>query len=492
MFALDAEVHDDVESRVTKLQGTFRVMEELYDAYLLAVVDVKSEEAVKLGEWFEKELSGYYENVKSATSWLKEAAKPSSPKVNDAGSGKGTDNVSLARLFDLPKVEIETFRGEPMEYHSFMRTFQVNVESVCTDPDARLARLIACTSGAARDAIRGTQIIGVLEGYERAKEILHEQFGSNHLIVQEVVKGLRFEKVHQTVEQMREFSFRLINARDILRKMNALGEVNAQSTILELANALPNFARNKWFKRQMDSKREKQRYLNFEDFVVFVEETASDMADPVCGMAARNSSKGGKQQKGDRKQESSFASSDSASASKKESVRKGPRHRAPTCARCNEAHMLSRCGQFKGMSVPERIAFVGEKHLCSNCLRADHPTSECLSDNRCFVCKEKHSVFLHVDRNVSNAAAKSINDAIFMPIVEVLVNDTKLVRAALDTCSTASFCTRELADELGLQGVPFSYTLSTLHGGSSQSSQLVKLSISKGSERGGHFGGQAG
>jgi hypothetical protein len=64
-----------------------------------------------------------------------------------------------------------------------------------------------------------------------------------------------------------------------------------------------------------------------------------------------------------------------------------------------------------------------------------------------------------------------------MPIVQVLVNDEIRVRAALDSCSSSTFCTKALADDLALKGTQFPVVLDTLNGISSQTSHLVTMKI---------------
>jgi len=94
-------------------------------------------------------------------------------------------------------------------------------------------------------------------------------------------------------------------------------------------------------------------------------------------------------------------------------------------------HFLNRCPKFREMSVSDRVVFVENSNACANCLRCGHVVGECLSDSRCFVCKGKHSVFLHMESVMLNAFSAN---ASFMPVVEVLVNGERWAKAALDTC----------------------------------------------------------
>ena len=67
-----------------------------------------------------------------------------------------------------------------------------------------------------------------------------------------------------------------------------------------------------------------------------------------------------------------------------------------------------------------------------------------------------------------------------MPVVKVLVNDRCWVSAALDTCSSSTFCSRSLAQSLSLTGKTVSYRLGTLNGETLSSSELVTFKVSSG------------
>ena len=70
----------------------------------------------------------------------------------------------------------------------------------------------------------------------------------------------------------------------------------------------------------------------------------------------------------------------------------------------------------------------------------------------------------------------------FMPTVKVLVNDKVWARAALDTCSSNSFCTQSLSKSLGLEGPISHYTLKTMSSVAAVQSKQVSMKISSGDE----------
>ena len=53
-----------------------------------------------------------------------------------------------------PEVEIEIFRGDPLEYHRFLSVFREVVELKKDDPHGRLVQLLKYNEGEARDTIR--------------------------------------------------------------------------------------------------------------------------------------------------------------------------------------------------------------------------------------------------------------------------------------------------------------------------------------------------
>ena len=53
----------------------------------------------------------------------------------------------LLRHQSAPEVEIETFRGDLLEYHYFISVFRKVVELKIDDPHGRLVRLLKYTEG---------------------------------------------------------------------------------------------------------------------------------------------------------------------------------------------------------------------------------------------------------------------------------------------------------------------------------------------------------
>lgn len=162
-----------------KCESAFNEFEELFDAFRMTSNYI--DDATFNETWFSDVLEGYLKEHGRASAFLDSLlpatdANPPCPKVSQetkpitntaaksptvASSNIANPSCSKNLLDDLnsainlPKVEIIPFDGDPLQYHAFVRSFTLNVDRVCSDPDAKIARLISCTRGPALEAIRG-------------------------------------------------------------------------------------------------------------------------------------------------------------------------------------------------------------------------------------------------------------------------------------------------------------------------------------------------
>lgn len=76
------------------------------------------------------------------------------------------------------------------------------------------------------------------------------------------------------------------------------------------------------------------------------------------------------------------------------------------CDVCAEAHMTFNCEQFLNLTPPERFEKAKQLHLCINCLKSSHKTSNCKS-SKCKTCQKLHNTLLHFDGNEKQSTSKS-------------------------------------------------------------------------------------
>ena len=74
------------------------------------------------------------------------------------------------------------FNGDPMMYHSFMNSFDTNVDSMNVNDSYKLNRLIELCEGKARTVITSCMLGPPAEGYKTARKLLQERFGDDYVI----------------------------------------------------------------------------------------------------------------------------------------------------------------------------------------------------------------------------------------------------------------------------------------------------------------------
>lgn len=137
------------------------------------------------------------------------------------------------------------------------------------------------------------------------------------------------------------------------------------------------------------------------------------------------------------------------------------------CIVCKDSHRIYDCSTFKSKSMDDRKIFVSNFKLCSNCLRAGHPTSRCRLPGSCKYCRKRHNTLLHTEEESDKGPSKGEAIAmtayscpeVLLCTAEVILsnpdtNESMTVRAVLDCGSQSSFVTEAIKSKLKLSYQP--------------------------------------
>ena len=108
-----------------------------------------------------------------------------------ASSDFFTSLMQNLQIQNAPKVDIDCFSGNILEYQYFVATFREVVERCVPDERGRLARLIQHTSGEAKELIRHCIHDNPTSCYSNAMSLLRKQYGDPHRISVAYLKELR-------------------------------------------------------------------------------------------------------------------------------------------------------------------------------------------------------------------------------------------------------------------------------------------------------------
>ena len=271
-----------------------------------------------------------------------------------------------------PKIELLDFNGDPMSYHSFIRSFEENLEKMCDD-GARLARLIHLCKGEAGRAIKCCSLMNPEQGYARARRLLEQRFGNKHTITELWIKKLNDGGPRVNLQ---EYADELLDCYESLNALGALQEMNAQCNLLAMITRLPMHLQNKWQDYVFELRSRRDRRPTLKDVVDFVGRAAAVMSDPVYGSASMRSK---------RAEKTPTRMTYAATAD-------------VPCPICDDGeHSVPQCRRFLEMNANDRLDVALKRQICFMCLTPGHITRECSNPVKCQErgCGQRHTTILH-------------------------------------------------------------------------------------------------
>ena len=170
----------------------------------------------------------------------------------------------MTGVLQAPKIELLEFHGDPMSYHSFIRSFEENVEKMLHDDGVRLAHLIHLCKGEAGRAIKCCNLMDPKQGYARARRLLEQRFGDKHTITELWIKKLNEGGPRVNLQ---EYADELLDCYESLNALGALQEMDAQRNLLAMVTRLPVHLQNKWQDYVFDLRSRKDRRPTLKDVV---------------------------------------------------------------------------------------------------------------------------------------------------------------------------------------------------------------------------------
>ena len=169
--------------------------------------------------------------------------------IADALARNQEQQSRLIATLQMPKVELKTFTGDPLEFWSFMRTFYTAVEANASDDSAKLTRLLQYTAGDARKAIQGCSMTrDSTEGYDEAIRILRRRFGSDeaisHAWINKVSEGSQIKA--NDCKGLQDLADDLQNCSSVLTSIKMMNEIDHQKGLLHIVSRLPQFLQSRW------------------------------------------------------------------------------------------------------------------------------------------------------------------------------------------------------------------------------------------------------
>ena len=271
--------------------------------------------------------------------------------------------------------------------------------------------------------------------------------------------------------------------KNTLLNINYASKIDNPDSMRAVVDKLPYDLRKRWRNRADTISEVQNRDIKFDDIVDFVDKEARAVAHPIFGDISGSRTQPSMRDSSVRPKKSFITTANTqATLPKEHSPAIVPGFIRP-CVICGTSdHVIEDCVKFKGMTVYSRLDLSKSNKLCFNCLIPYHCARDCRKHQRCSFCSKKHAMLLHqdvyktnednTDSNVSaivgraECSTSSSTECIGLPIVPVKVKDKNgeliVIHAFLDNGSNMSFCSRDLQDQLGIEGQRSKFFLTTL------------------------------
>ena len=368
-------------------------------------------------------------------------------------------NVSSSSFYNS---QLPVFAGDPIEFIAFKAIFEQST-SVGKLTDAQnLLRLQKSLRGKARESVAGLLLFP-----SQVNEIiktLSALFGNSNTVINrtltEVRKlGVLSENIDQ--EALIQFACKIKNLIATLRSLERNDHLFNPDLLSTIIAKLPKNLLTIWIT-------DKARQTSTEPVIVYfaqwLEEVAVNSKDAgIYNSDYKKSQVPSRDRRG----------KDNASYKKEFAFNTGDKAGEPLkCPKCAGTHFLSKCDDFKALSVDERWAFAREERRCYKCLAKSHGKRACPAYKK--NPKSKYHFLLtnasvekksnesdKKDRNTDNESQEQIvmntvakNNVLLkvLPVILTGPKGSKTVYGLADEGSTISLLDQGVANELGIDG----------------------------------------
>ena len=381
--------------------------------------------------------------------------------------------LKVLQIQSAPKVNIDTFSGEVLEYQYFIETFREVVERTIFDERGRLTRLIQSTTGEPKELIRHCIHEDKDSCYTQAMDLLKRHYGDPHRIATAYLKELRQWPNLSSNDSsgFRSFNRFLIKCK-CYKKDHFLRELDSADTLRTLVLKLPLNLQERWNRKADSTKANKGRLVEFADFCDFIDSESRLANDPLFSREALHAGKDTKQPPAVQ----SFAT-----------LVEDEQPSAKPCHMCSSSHDLDDCDRFKQMSNSAKVKFLYDKKLCFSCYasKAGHISKTCTQKRICTICNGTHPTGMHRFEDIPTRSTvqqlSEEDELVSMCVMPVRLthkdNPGKevIVYAVLDDCCKGTFVLENVLEGLDIpEGKPATAIVNTMIGKAKQNITKVK------------------
>ena len=364
-----------------------------------------------------------------------------------------------------PKLEIEHFDGNPIDYPSFIDSFRSSVHSdqELNDVD-KFAYLKSYLKGRALNTVKGLAMTEA--NYKEAMELLEKRYGDKKALVSNFMHQIMSLKpVHDEHDtaKLRDLYDNLEMCARNLKSLGITSESFAPVVIPTILTKIPEC-----MEREI-KKATRETNWDFEEILVLLNNEIS--TNEQCLFTSKSIREKRTRANNDEGRRPSSGTSLHGALQGAQLPKKD------WCVYCKQGHKPWDCE--KVVDVAERRELLKKGNRCYNCLGKGHASHQCKSKYRCYHCKERHNSSIcekekdaAADNNEPNPEVNNISlldeesddegdtDVVLLKTAYCEISSQQQQpmtmnhgRLLFDDCSQKSYISKEFAEKLGLKAI---------------------------------------
>jgi hypothetical protein len=439
-----------------------KVQEQIEDNVSIAELEAQTNERIE----FE---NIYFETMTAIATAIESYDKTKVAATNNNQSSTAIQSHQNSKI-NLPVIQIPEFSGHFEKWLSFRDVFQSlihnnnNLNSI-----EKMHYLKSSLSGDALHTIENLAISGA--NYDEAWSLLEKRYGNERLIVQaHIRKILNSPAINKcTAASLRQLSDDVRSNLAALKALNRPVQHWDDILVTIIPDKLDFHSNREWQGKLGNEMPDSKTLLDF----------LESRYQHVASITASSANQTSQEKSGQNKSSKHQSSSNSVIINKQ------------SCAFCKKTnHSLHQCTSFLRLSTDEKLKQVISLKLCENCLRGNHSTANCKSNNTCRDCKSRHHTLLHGTKTqindsvpststVSHCNAQHSENLLLTAVVLVKDCHEKYhqCRALLDAGSQSNFITRHLTNKLKLKTIPITHKIIGINAQPSNVTESVNINI---------------
>jgi hypothetical protein len=439
-----------------------KVQEQIEDNVSIAELEAQTNERIE----FE---NIYFETMTAIATAIESYNKTKAAATNNNQNSTAIQSHQNSKI-NLPVIQIPEFSGHFEKWLSFRDVFQSlihnnnNLNSI-----EKMHYLKSSLFGDALHTIENLAISGA--NYDEAWSLLEKRYGNERLIVQaHIRKILNSPTINKcTAASLRQLSDDVRSNLAALKALNRPVQHWDDILVTIIPDKLDFHSNREWQGKLGNEMPDSKTLLDF----------LESRYQHVASITASSANQTSQEKSGQNKSSKHQSSSNSVIINKQ------------SCAFCKKTnHSLHQCTSFLRLSTDEKLKQVISLKLCENCLRGNHSTANCKSNNTCRDCKGRHHTLLHGTKTqindsvpststVSHCNAQHSENLLLTAVVLVKDCHEKYhqCRALLDAGSQSNFITRHLTNKLKLKTIPITHKIIGINAQPSNVTESVNISI---------------